>query len=578
MLLLSQREQEHNLLIENLPNLLLEIKWEKSMKWGENSLLWGRPLKSILSIFDGKKLVFDFKHLKSSNLTFIQKDKEEKTKSFYDFNQYLNFFKKRGVIINHEKRKDFIQSELLKKSTTKNLFLRISDNLINEITNIVEKPKVISCEFNKKFLKIPKEILIITMQSHQRYIPTFDKNENLTNLFFVISDVKDEKGFVKSGNERVMDARLSDAEFFWNKNKSQNLVKQVTKLKNISYFKGLGTYFDKVQRMKKLSGLISDEFMISKEKIEIASTICKVDLMSDLVGEFPELQGVMGGYFAETQGFEKEVCSAVAEHYYPIGMDSKLPKKIYSITLSLSDKIDALVGFLGINLKPTSSKDPYAIRRTAISMVRLILENNLKVKLKDLINYSYILYKEQGFEFDVKTLNSDLEEFLNDRVKNYLKEKQIRNDVVECASSNFSIDGLLKVYKKSLILNKSLDKEFGKDVIAIYKRSLSILLSENKNLFNFTGSVDTGLFKNDHETNLYKKIYEIKKYYSSIDRDENFEQSLKMLSHCKSEVDDFFENVVVNDKDETIKKNRLELLLMLCKSFENYFNFSKIET
>ena len=329
--------------------------------------------------------------------------------------------------------------------------------------------------------------------------------------------------------------------------------------------------------MRKLSSLISDEFMISKEKIEIASTICKVDLMSDLVGEFPELQGVMGGYFAETQGFEKDVSLAVAEHYYPIGMDSKLPKKIYSIALSLSDKIDSLVGFFGINLKPSSSKDPYAIRRTAISVVRLIIENNLKVKLRDLINNSCMFYKEQGFEFDLKKLNLELGDFLYERVKNYLKEKQIRNDIIESASHNFSIDELLKVYKKAYVLNKSINKDFGKDVVAIYKRSASILLNENKNLSNFNGNVDPGLFKNDHEKNLYKKIHEIKKYYSRIGRDENYEETLKTLSFCKSEVNDFFENVIVNDNDETIKKNRLELLSMLCKSFDNYFNFSKIE-
>ena len=220
------------------------------------------------------------------------------------------------------------------------------------------------------------------MQSHQKYLPTFDKKNNLTNNFFVVSDIKDTKGFVKLGNERVIEARLSDAEFFWEKNKTQNLVKQVDKLKNINYFKGLGSYFDKIQRMRKLSSVISDDFLISKDKIEIASSICKVDLMSDLVGEFPELQGIVGGHFARFQGFDKEVCLAVSEQYLPNGMESKLPKKMYSVALSLSDKLDSLVGFFGINLKPTSSKDPYAIRRMAISLVRLIVENEIK-KLDD---------------------------------------------------------------------------------------------------------------------------------------------------------------------------------------------------
>ncbi len=547
------------------------------MKWGENNLYWGRPLKSILAVLDGKKLQFSFKHLLSSNQTFVDKELEEKTKLFNNFTSYLSFFKNNGIIIDHEKRKNFIVSELEKISAKKNLKLNLDSKLLEEITNIVEKPKVLICEFDKKFLEIPKEILIITMQTHQKYIPTFDKKENITNSFFVISDIQDKKGFVKSGNERVVEARLSDAEFFWKKNKSQNLVKQVSKLKNINYFKGLGTYFDKIQRMRKLSALISDELLISKEKMEIASSICKVDLMSDLVGEFPELQGLMGGYFAETQGFDKDVCLAVSEHYFPIGMDTKVPKKPYSMALSLSDKIDSLVGFFGLNLKPSSSKDPYALRRMAISLVRLIIENDKKIKIKDLINYSCALYKEQGFEFDIKKIQIDLGDFILDRIKNYLKEKQIRNDIIESASSSFTIDELLKIYKKSHVLNKSINKEFGQEAVAIYKRSSNILLSEEKNLENYNGSADPGLFKNDYEKNLYKKIHEIRKYFSSVGREENFEESLIILSNSKSQVNDFFDNVVVNDPDDAIKKNRLELLAMLCKSFDNFFNFSKIE-
>ena len=566
-----------DLLKKNFESLLLRISWQKSMKWGENNLYWGRPLKSILAVLDGKKLQFSFKHLLSSNQTFVDKELEEKTKLFNNFTSYLSFFKNNGIIIDHEKRKNFIVSELEKISAKKNLKLNLDSKLLEEITNIVEKPKVLICEFDKKFLEIPKEILIITMQTHQKYIPTFDKKENLTNSFFVISDIQDKKGFVKSGNERVVEARLSDAEFFWKKNKSQNLVKQVSKLKNINYFKGLGTYFDKIQRMRKLSALISDELLISKEKMEIASSICKVDLMSDLVGEFPELQGLMGGYFAETQGFDKDVCLAVSEHYLPIGMDTKVPKKPYSMALSLSDKIDSLVGFFGLNLKPSSSKDPYALRRMAISLVRLIIENDKKIKIKDLINYSCALYKEQGFEFDIKKIQNDLGDFILDRIKNYLKEKQIRNDIVESASSSFTIDELLKIYKKSHVLNKSINKEFGQDAVAIYKRSSNILLSEEKNLENYNGSADPGLFKNDYEKNLYKKIHEIRKYFASVGREENFEESLVILSNSKSQVNDFFDNVVVNDPDDAIKKNRLELLAMLCKSFDNYFNFSKIE-
>jgi len=574
----SQKINTSDLLTKNIPIILSNISWNKSMKWSDYNLFWGRPLKSILSIFDGKKLDFNFHHLKSSNITYIDKESEEKTKRFSSFKSYNSFFKSIGILIDQEKRKSFISNELIKLSNKKKLKINLKKNLLEEITNIVEKPKILLCEFDKKYLTVPKEILIITMQNHQKYFPTFDKKENLTNIFFVVANTKDLKGFIKLGNERVVEARLNDAEFFWKRNRSQNLVKQVSKLKKINYFQGLGSYFDKVQRIRKLCGLISDEMLISKEKIEIASSICKVDLMSDLVGEFPELQGIMGGYFAEAQGFDKEISLAVSEHYFPIGMDSVTPKKPYSVALSISDKLDSLVGFFGINLKPSSSKDPYALRRMAISLVRLIIENNKSFKLRDLINYSCMLYKEQGFEFDSKLLQKELNEFILERLKNYLKEKQIRNDIIDSSTNISNIDEILKVFKKSVALNKNIKKVLGQDVVSIYKRSSNILSSEKENSLEIIGSADPGLFKNDFEKNLYKRIHDIRKYFSSIGKSENYEESLKILSLAKNEINAFFDNVVVNDHDPIIKKNRLELLKMLCKSFENYFNFSKIES
>ena len=573
----SQKIKTYDLLKESIASLLLKISWKKSMKWGNHDLYWGRPLKSILALFDKKIIEFKLNHLQSSNNTFTDKDLEDEVKSFDDFKSYIKFFKQKGVTIDQNKRKEFIIKEINKATNQKKIHINVNEKLIDEIINIVEKPKILVCEFNKKFLEIPQEILIITMQHHQKYFPTFDSKNKITNNFIVVADCKDKKGLVKLGNQNVVDARLADAEFFWNRNKSQNLVKQVSRLKQINYFKGLGSYFDKIQRVRKLSGIISDELLISKEKIEIASSICKVDLMSDLVGEFPELQGVMGGYFAREQGFDEEISLAVSEHYLPSGIDSKVPKKPYSIALSLSDKIDSLVGFFGINLKPTSSKDPYALRRMAISLLRLIIENQKKIKLRDLINYSINLYKEQNYSFDSKLINDELGDFILDRLKNYLKEKNIRSDIIECSTNSYGIDDLLKIFNKSLNLNKNIKKDFGLDVIAIYKRSANILNSESKSKLEIVGSADPGLFKNDYEKNLYKKIHAIRKYFSSIGRDEDYDESLKTLSSAKIEVNEFFDNVIVNDQEELIKKNRLELLKMLCKSFDNYFNFSKIE-
>ena len=574
----EQKLKTFDLLKKNLPLILEKISWNKSMKWGDNQLSWGRPLKSILAVFDGKKIDFNFHHLKASNFTFVDKDFEEKIKNFNDFKSYLSFFKSIKVILDQEKRKEFIINELNKISKKNNLIIDIKDNLLEEITNIVEKPKVILCEFDKKFLNIPKEILIITMQNHQKYIPTFDKKKSLTNFFLVVSDTKDLKGYVKQGNERVIEARLNDAEFFWNRNKSQNLIKQLSDLKKINFFKGLGSYFDKTQRIKSLSSLISDELMISKEKIEIASSICKVDLKSDLVGEFPELQGIMGGYFAEAQGFDKEVCQSISEHYLPSGPESKVPKNLYSITLSLSDKLDTLVGFFGLDLIPTGSRDPYALRRYAIGLIRLIIENKIKIKLRSIINYSLTLYKEQGYEFDITKVLKELNIFILERLKNYSKEKNIRLDIVESSILTNDIDELYVGFKKAEVLNKNINKDLGQEVVGIYKRSSSILNTEIiKNKLELSNSVDVGLFKNDFEKNLYKKIQEIKKYFLNAGKNDDFDENLKELFKFKQDVNLFFDNVIVNDQNQLIKKNRLELLNLLCKSFDNFFNFSKIE-
>ena len=575
----EKKIETFNILKEYIPKILDSIDWKKSMRWGDSSLSWARPLKSILAILDGKLIDFKYHHLSSTNQTFLDKEFEEKTKKITNLKNYKNNLKNLNLIIDQSLRKDFIKQEIEKISKRNGLKVDINPLLLEEVTNLVEQPNIILCKFDKKFLKIPREILIITMQNHQKYFHALDNKGDITNQFFVVANNKDLKGFIKSGNERVIEARLSDAEFFWNKNKNQNLLKQMSKLKNMNYFKGLGTYFDKTQRMRKLGGFISDQLLISKDKIEISCSICKVDLVSDLVGEFPELQGIMGGYFAETQGFDKEVSLAVKEHYLPNSLESKIPKKSYSLALSLTDKLDTLVGFFSINLKPTGSKDPFALRRAAIGIIRLIIENNINFKLKDLINYSLLLYQENDFKFENSIVQKDLETFLIDRLKYYMKEKNIRSDIINAGLNSFGINNLNKIYKKSLALDKIILKESGQDIISSYKRASNILENEvAKNNIELSEIADPGIFKNEIEKKLFKKIKELKKYFINLNNDEKYEITLDNLRSAKPIISDFFDNIIVNDEDNTIKKNRLELLQMFCRTFDNYINFSKIES
>jgi len=575
----SKKLNTHDLLEEFVPLVLQKIQWKKSMKWGEFDLNWGRPLKSILAVFNKTKLTFDFHHLASSNATFIDKEYEEKRKIFNDFKEYSNFFKKLNIVIDHEKRKNLIERKLNEITNKKNIKIESNPKLLDEVVGLTDQPNVILCQFDRKFLNIPKEILIITMQHHQKYFPTFDKKGNITNEFLVVTNKKDTKGFIKLGNERVVEARLSDAEFFWKKDKSQNLVKRVSKLKSMNYFKGLGTYFDKVQRMRKLGGMLSDELLISKEKVELSASICKVDLVSELVGEFPELQGIMGSYFADAQGFEKEISLAISEQYLPTGFNSKVPKKPYSIALSLADKIDTLVGFFGINQKPTSSKDPFALRRLALGIIKTIVENKKDFKIRDLISYSSSLYLDQGFEFKNEFLQKELSDFLMDRLKFYMKEEKIRHDIIQASTNSFNLDQSVVIFGKAKTLNKIIDKPDGIDLISSYKRASNILDSELKgHKLDISNTTDPGIFKTELEKNLFKKINELRKYFQSINRDENFEQSLTNLAESKKVVFDFFDNVIVNEKDLAIKKNRLELIQMLCKTFDYYVNFSLIDS
>ena len=561
-----------------VPSVMRDYSWKKSMKWSSYDLNWGRPLRSIIALFNNKVINFDYFHLQSNNLTFVDGTNGEKQKKVSNFKSYLSILKSKNIVLDHEKRKEIILKKFKNICNLKKLKNHFNEKLIDEVVNLVEKPNVIVGKFDKIYLKIPKEILIITMQQHQKYFPLLDKNDKLTNLFLLVANLPDKKGYIKIGNQRVIESRLSDAKFFWDKNKTQNLVKQVSKLKNLSYFKRLGTFYEKTQRLRKLASLISDQLNLNKEKVEIVSSICKADLVSDLVGEFPELQGIMGKYFAIEQGFEEDISMAISDHYLPIGVNSDVPKKILSSAVAIIDKIDVLVGFFGINEKPSSSKDPFALRRNAIGLLRIITENKLNIQLKDLINYSIVIYGEQNVNFSNNFVAKDVLLFLRERFRSLLKDKKIRNDIIDAVDTSYAGDNFLKLYQKCLIINKNISKDICKNIIGTYKRASNIIDQELRNeKEKIIGHPEASLFIKDEEKYLFEKINEIRKYFSSTKKQESYEETLKILAEAKPTTDNFFDNVIVNDENIDIKKNRLELLQMFCRTFNNFIDFSKVE-
>jgi glycyl-tRNA synthetase beta chain len=562
------------LLISLLPKALTSISWRKSMKWSDHNLMWGRPLRSIFSLFNGKKITFQFNHLESSDEIIIEQDLDSKNKKVKNYKEYNSLLKSNNIILDHNEREKIILKRFSAISKSKNYKKNYNLKLLEEVVNIVEEPNILLVDFNKDYLKIPQEIIISTLEKHQRYFPIFDSRDRLINYFFVVANKKDKKNLITKGNKRVVEARLSDAKFFWDKDRSKNLIKQIANLKEITFYEKLGTIYDKTQRIRQLAGLLSDDLNINKEKIQIAASISKSDLSSDLVGEYPELQGVMGKYFALSQGFEEDVANSISEHYLPSGLTSTLPKKPFSYSISIVDKIDSLVGFFLINEKPTSSKDPFALRRAAIGILRIIIENKLAIKLRDLISYSIRLYEEQGVKIENDKTEIEVLDFLKERMRNILKLKNIKADIIEASISSHSGDNYLDLYKKNLLMNKYISKEIGINIVSSYKRASNIAAKADKGI---TGSPDAVLFRTEEEKKLYGKINEIRKAFTVKESNKDYENLLIQLSETKQFTDNFFDNVVVNDENKDIKNNRLQLLKMYCNTFDNFINFSKLE-
>ena len=561
-------------LIKNIPKSLGQISWKKSMKWSNHDLGWGRPLRSILSIFNKKYLKFNYGHIETVNFTLIEDGLEIKQKRIKDFKDYEKFLKKNEIILDHSKREKFISDRIKSICQTKSFEEKIDQNLLLEVSNLVDQPRIIVAKFDKNYLKLPKEVIKSTLQSHQKYFTLIDHKGRINNEFIIVINKKDAKKLIKIGNERVVEARLSDASFFWERDKSLNLIKQINKLKKIIFYENLGTIYDKTQRLRQMAYFISDQLNLNKEKIEIAASISKSDLVSDLVGEFPELQGVMGKYFASNQGFGDDISLAISEHYLPISISSFVAKKPISYALSILDKLDTLVGFYLINEKPTSSKDPFALRRAAIGLLRTIIENNLTVKIRDLIDYFIKIYLKQGVTQSNNEVNKELITFFRERMKNILKEKKIRTDIIEASISSHLSDDFLELYKKTLIMNKFISKDLGKNAVSTYKRASNILDQETLDSKN---GPDAVLFKQDEEKELFERINNIRKVFTLREERKDYEKHLKLLSETKSSTDKFFDKVKVNDENQDLKNNRLELLQILCSTFNSFIDFSKLE-
>lgn len=559
---------------------ILSVSWKKSMRWCDFSLFWGRPLKSILCLFDGSLLPFDFFHLQSKNHTYVDGPYEDKSIIVKNFKNYVSLLEKKNIVFKNVKRLDFVRKDilsLLKKNSCEEF---IHERLLQEVVNLVETPTIVKGYFDKEFLKLPDELLILTMQTHQRYFPMRSViTGKLLNSFIVVTNNVDTEKKIVKGNEKVLAARFYDADFFYKKNKGENLVKQVGKLKKITFYQGLGTVYDKSQRLRIMAGFVGELLSAKRSDCEVAGSICKADLVSDLVKEFPELQGVLGKYFALAQGFTEDIAIAIEDHYQPVGPNDKVPKEKISVAVAISEKIDNLVGFFGINEKPTSSSDPYALRRSALGLLRIIIEDKLTLSLRELLNTSKNSYFSQGVVFSNLKFTDDILDFLLERFRNLLKDQNIRAEIIEAVVDSKRVDNVLSIYQKIKSLHKFMKMQEGKDIIEVYKRAKNILSEFEKDLDKtIFGNPETVLFNSPEETALLEKINAIREHLTTPARFRSDDETLKILAESKDIVDKFFDNVKVNDDNDQIKKNRVELLFLLRKTFDSFCNFSKFES
>lgn len=564
------------ILKELLPDIITSIPFKKSMRWGNGKITFARPIRWITCIYNGKTVPFKIENIKSSNKSRGHRFNSIKPFKIESFEHYSKTLETNNVLINSKDREKLILNEAEKMVAKVDGKLILDKELLETVVNIVEYPVVLTGEFDKKYLELPKEVLISVMKNHQKYFPVYmrDIDELIPYFIFVCgTKVKDNKVVIK-GNERVLRARFNDAEFFWDDDRKKPLEKNLEKLESMVFLSQIGSYHQKTKRLEKLSerlSILCDKKNI-KEDVKRAATLSKADLVSQMVFEFPELQGTMGKYYAKESGEKEAVAKAIEEHYMPTGRDGNLPKTDIGSLLSITDKIDNISSCFTAGLKPTGSADPYALRRQAIGIIQIAIDKKLNFSLKELIKDSLENLQKND---NTEQIQSDILDFISERFKNLMLDEGYSNGVIDSVLST-GFKNIVNCYNKIKAVEK-FTKEKGFDELSVaFKRVVNIAKEKPK------AKIDKKLFTDKSENNLYKNFSDIKKktdkYFDSngLTSESDYLKALNQIKTLKEPVDNFFDNVMVMDKDEKLKNNRLALLNEIKTLFFQISDFSKI--
>ena len=585
---------------------IAKLSWPKSMRWADTGFRWVRPLHSVLAVFDGKTLdgAVDLQggSLAMTNATVGHRFHAPAAIAVKSFKQYRDKLEKAKVAIDPDARRSRIQEGLSTLAAKEKLTVREDPGLLDEVSGLVEWPIPLIGEIDDAFMEVPHEVLTSSMRTHQKYFSLLDKDGALAPRFGMVANIETADGGARivAGNERVLRARLADAKFFWDQDCKASLASRVPQLEHIVFHAKLGTLDHKVDRLQALAVSLAPHVPgADRDRVGSAARLCKADLVTGMVGEFPELQGIMGRYYAVNDGEHPEVATAIAQHYSPLGPNDQCPTAPVSVCVALADKIDTLAGFFAIDEKPTGSRDPYGLRRAALGVIRLVRENDLRLSLGDVFQTAIMGYLNQDNAAVRAGLGSeatgdsgqavqgrqlgDLLEFFADRLKVSLRDHGVRHDLI---SAVFAVDrpgggtedDLVRLLARVEALEKFLGADDGANLLVAYKRAANIVrIEEKKDKTEYNGGVDKTVFAQKEETALFSALEKVSALANASLEKEDFSAAMSSMAGLRKPVDDFFECVTVNVDDGALRENRLRLLSAIGETLRHAADFSKIE-
>ncbi|WP_420408549.1 glycine--tRNA ligase subunit beta [Hoeflea sp.] len=598
------------IIAEVMPGIIRGFPWPKSMRWGPSSaqpgaLRWVRPLQSMICTFgpeteEPEVIAFAVDNLVAGNVTSGHRFHAPDPFTVRRFDDYVEKLERANVVLDADRRKEIILSDAQNLAFASGLELVQDEGLLDEVSGLVEWPVVLMGEFEEAFLEIPDDIIRLTIKTNQKCFVLRKPGAGLSNKFILVSNIKASDGGreIALGNAKVVRARLSDALYFWNTDQanlpdmdklmasaetfgldmSKPLDQRMARLDalDVTFHAKLGTQGERVQRIAKLAAELAPIIGADPVLATRAAMLAKADLQTEVVGEFPELQGVMGRIYAGLQGEPESVAAALEEHYKPQGPSDDVPTDPVSIAVALADKLDTLVGFWAIDEKPTGSKDPYALRRAALGVIRILVENKVELKLVSAISPNVTAITDaKNLEADTNDLGTDLLSFFHDRLKVYLRDQGARHDLIDAVITPQS-DDLLDITRRVDALGAFLDTEDGRNLLAGTKRAANILAAEEKKGTAVADAVDEALFEVDAERKLFNAVTQSVGLARQAIENEDYSSAMSALAALREPVDSFFEDVLVNAEDEKVRANRLALLAMIRETTGAVADFSKI--